>query len=82
MKTPFDLISVILFAGLAILFLQRSTSPERDDVAVWRYGAAAVGCAVGDYLGNQGKIYIAAALFVAVVAFSVLMLNILPKSKP
>ena len=82
MKTPFDLISLILFAGLAILFLQRSSSSERDDVAVWRYGVAAIGCAVGDYLGNQGQIYIAIALFIAVVVFSILMLGIVPKPKP
>ena len=80
MKTPFDLISLILFAGIAVLFLQRSTGSERDHVAIWRYGAAAVGCAVGDYLGNQGQPFIAGALLFAVVAFAVLMLDIMPRS--
>ena len=36
MKTTFDIISVILFAGLAILYLQRSAASEPDEIPLWR----------------------------------------------
>ena len=75
MKTLFDVVSLILFAGLAVLFLQRSTSNEDDPVALWKYGVAAVGCAVADYLGNQGQAIAAIIIFVLDVAFSAFMLN-------
>ena len=80
MKTLFDVVSLILFAGLAVLFLQRSSSKDHDPVALWKYGVAAAGCAVADYLGNQGQVVAAILLFAADVAFSALMLN--PFSRP
>ena len=79
MKTLFDVVSLILFAGLAVLFLQLSTSNEDDPVALWKYGVAAVGCAVADYLGNQGQVIAAIAVFVLDVAFSAFMLKPFPR---
>lgn len=70
MKTIYDLISVALFAGLAILYLQRSASDEPDTVELWKYAVAAVGCAVADYLGNNNKPLAAAIAFVALIVFS------------
>ena len=80
LKTIFDVISISLFAGLAILYLQRSASKEPDEVALWKYAVAAIACAVADYLGNNGQTFGAAAMFVFVVAFSILMLK--PFSRP
>ena len=75
MKTIYDLIAIVLFAGLAILFLQRSASHTPDRIPIWKYGLPAVGCAVADYLGNHDQAVLAIVLFVAVVAFSIMMLR-------
>ncbi len=51
METPYDWITIIIFAGLIVLFLQRSQGAARDHL--WQYLVAAVGCAVTNYLGNE-----------------------------
>lgn len=51
METPYDWATVIVFAGLIVLFLQRSQGVARDHL--WQYLVAAVGCAVTNYLGNE-----------------------------
>jgi hypothetical protein len=70
METIYDWVSLAIFAGLIVLFLQRSTSENADkDVSLLYYLAAGVGCAVGNYFGNHGQTVIAVALLVATVAF-------------
>lgn len=51
METPYDWGTVIVFAGLIVLFLQRSQGVARDHL--WQYLVAAVGCAVTNYVGNE-----------------------------
>lgn len=51
METPYDWSTVIVFAGLIVLFLQRSQGVARD--YLWQYLVAAVGCAGTNYLGNE-----------------------------
>ena len=75
MKSVYDLVSTILFAGIAILFLQRSASKEPDAVAVWKYGVAGVGCAAGDVLGNNDQAVAAVLVLLATLAFAVIMLK-------
>ena len=43
-----------LFAGLVVLFLQRSTTPEPRD-HMYQYAPPAIGCAVANYFGNEGE---------------------------
>ena len=70
METIYDWVSLAIFAGLIVLFLQRSTSENADkDVSLLYYLAAGVGCAAGNYFGNHGQQVIAVALLVATVAF-------------
>jgi len=70
METVYDWVSLAIFAGLIVLFLQRSTSDRADkDVSLLYYLGAGVGCAVGDYLGNHGQDLLAILLLVATVAF-------------
>ncbi len=78
MKTLYDLFSCILFAGIAVVFLQRSAAPTRDATPLWRYAMAALGCAVGDVFGNNGYGVLGVVLLVAAAAFSLLALNLLP----
>lgn len=75
MKTIYDVVAIGLFAFLAILFLQRSAGDPPDPIPIWKYGLPAVGCAVGDYLGNHDQAILAGLLFVGVVGFSVMMLR-------
>ena len=51
METPYDWITIIVFAGLIVLFLQRSQGVARDHL--WQYLVAAIGCAGTNYLGNE-----------------------------
>lgn len=51
MQTVYDWATMVVFAGLVVLFLQRSQGEARDQL--WQYLVAAVGCAVTNYLGNE-----------------------------
>lgn len=53
METIYDWVTMAVFAGLIVLFLQRSSEAVQRD-SLWQYLVAAVGCAVCNYLGNQG----------------------------
>lgn len=71
METPYDWITVGIFAGLIVLFMQRSTSDSNDEVddPLWMYLAAGVGCAVANYIGNEGQHLLAVIAIVATLAF-------------
>jgi Ca2+/Na+ antiporter len=70
MHSVYDWITLAIFAGLVVLFLQRSTSdrPEKD-VSLLFYLGAGVGCAVANYFGNAGHDLVAILLLAATVAF-------------
>ncbi|MBC7505134.1 MAG: hypothetical protein H7267_05355 [Sandarakinorhabdus sp.] len=51
METAYDWTTIIVFAGLIVLFLQRSQGAPRDHL--WQYLVAALGCAATNYLGNE-----------------------------
>ena len=76
MQSLFDWISILIFAGLVVLYLQRSMAegPPTDRIA--HYAPPAVGCAAGNFVGNQGVTdarpelqLLAAAILVAVVVY-------------
>ena len=71
METPYDWITVGIFAGLIVLFMQRSTSDASDDVddPLWMYLAAGAGCAVANYIGNEGQHVLAIIAILATLAF-------------
>ena len=70
MDTIYDWLSLAIFAGLIVLFLQRSTSDAADnDVSLLYYLGAGVGCAVANYFGNHGQDVIAILLLLATVGF-------------
>lgn len=70
METPYDWITIGIFAGLIVLFMQRSTS-DNDDVSdpLWMYLAAGAGCAVSNYIGNEGQHLLAILAIAATLAF-------------
>lgn len=77
METVYDWVTVAIFAGLVVLFVQRSTAddePQQHD-SLLLYLAAAVGCAVANYLGNQGLHLFAIPLIAATIFFIVYYLR-------
>ncbi|WP_448586855.1 XrtV sorting system accessory protein [Thermaurantiacus sp.] len=74
METIYDWVTVGIFAGLVVLFLQRSVGPERD--SLWQYIAAAAALAGLNQVGNaaiegNNALYHVVAIggIVAVLAF-------------
>lgn len=76
--TIFDLLSLAIFAGLIVLFLQRSVEPGEYQDHLWQYLVASVGCAVSNYLGNNDHPIGAAVLIVATLAFIYYVLRPFP----
>jgi len=80
MSSFWDFATMAVFAGLIVLFLQRSMGDEAaDNDPMWRYLAAAVGCAVANYLGNEVNGYAAAAALVVTLLFILFELRPFPQ---
>jgi hypothetical protein len=68
METIFDWLTVLTFAALVVLYLQRSSQPDPPD-KIWHYLPPAIGCAVVNYVGNEGYTIVAAVGLVMVLAY-------------
>lgn len=75
METIWDWITVIAFSGLVTLLLQRSAEETPRD-KLWQYFPPAAGCAVVNYLGNEGNHLAAALLFAGVIAYIFVVLKV------
>lgn len=84
MNTIFDAITITIFAGLVVLFLQRSMGDAVDhsDDPMWKYLVAAVGCAVSNYAGNEISPIAGALGILVTLAFIVWELRPLPNFPP
>jgi hypothetical protein len=71
METVYDWVTVAIFAGIIVLFMQRSMAEEveRGGDSLWLYLGAGVGCAVANYFGNQGQHIIAVLLIAGTLGF-------------
>lgn len=74
METVYDWVTLAIFAGLVVLFLQRSVSDEHKD-SMLAYLAGAAICAVANYFGNGGYHLLAVALIVANLVFIFVVLK-------
>ena len=74
METVYDWITVLGFAGLVTLFLQRSSLENPPDT-IWHYLPPAIGAAVTNYFGNEGNHVAAIAVGIASIAYVVLVLK-------
>jgi hypothetical protein len=82
-ETPYDWLTVSLFAGLIVLFMQRSTSEDNDiHDPLWMYLTAGAGCGVTNYLGNKGMHVLAIVALLATLAFVFHFLKPFSSSKP
>ena len=86
LNTVYDWVTVAIFAGLVVLFLQRSTGerPPRDSML--QYLGASAGCAVANYFGNKavagagvGYHLLGAGLIAATIAYIHFVLRPLDK---
>lgn len=86
LETIYDWVTVAIFAGLVVLFLQRSSrdAPPRD--SMMQYLAASAGCAVANYFGNEavggrGAVYhlLAVAVLAATLGYIHFVLRPLDK---
>ena len=77
METVYDWVTVAIFAGLIVLFVQRSTTEEeaQQHDSLLLYLGAGVGCAVANYVGNKGMHMIAVPLIAATLFFIVYYLR-------
>jgi hypothetical protein len=70
-ETVYDWVTVAIFAGLVVLFVQRSTSEEEmhEHDSLLLYLGAGLGCAVANYVGNKGIHLVAVPLILATIGF-------------
>lgn len=68
MNTVYDWLTVALFGGLIVLFLQRSSQETHTD-HLWQYFPPALGCGIANYFGNEGNALVAVAILVATLAY-------------
>lgn len=82
MDTPYDWITIAIFAGLIVLFMQRSTEEVQTvHDPLWMYLLAGVGCGVANYLGNE-EMHVAAILAIGLtLAFIVHFLKPFPQQR-
>ena len=75
MSTIYDLITVGIFAGLAILFLQRSATPSDPPDHMYQSAPPAFGCAAANWLGTNQQELLALQVVFAVLIYSSLVLK-------
>lgn len=82
METVWDWITVFIFAGLATLLIHRSQQEVPPD-KLWHYAPPSVGCAVANYVGNEGYDVVAALIVVAILWYvhKVLKVDPFPKGR-
>jgi hypothetical protein len=80
MQTVYDWVTIAIFAGLIVIFLQRSVGhhEDADSDSVWRYLPAAVGLALANYLGNEGQAVLAWLTIGGSLAYIALVLKPFP----
>lgn len=69
MQTPYDWVTVAIFAGIVVLFLQRSVGDSPVEDSLISYFPPAIGCAVANQFGNKEQHAIAIAMIVGVLAY-------------
>jgi hypothetical protein len=75
MSTIFDWVTMAIFGGMVVLFLQRSMGPARGSDTIFHYFPPALGCAIANYLGNHDQRVAAIALIIAVVGYILFVLK-------
>jgi hypothetical protein len=69
MKTVYDWITVMIFAGLITHFLHRATKADAPDLPMLHYLVPCVGCGAANWLGNHGWAPAAIAMIAATLGY-------------
>ena len=69
METVYDWITVMIFGGMVVLFLHRSTQAEPPKDSLIQYLPPSIGCAVANYAGNHGQGLISFLIVVLVLGY-------------
>jgi len=64
-----------IFCGIIVLFLERSSSSEYMGDRVEFYLPACIGCAVGNYLGNNSNDILASTIIFITICYVVVVLR-------
>ena len=75
MQTIFDWVTMAVFSGLVVLFLNRSMAPEEKQDNIYHYAPPALGCAIANYLGNHDQRIVAIAIVIAAVGYILFFLH-------
>ena len=70
-----DWMTMGVFAGLIVLFLHRSMGTAEPRDHLWQYLPPAVGCAIANYIGNQGYGVWAGLLLLGVIGYILVVLK-------
>ncbi|MGB3472825.1 MAG: XrtV sorting system accessory protein [Erythrobacter sp.] len=73
--TLFDWMAMAIFCALAITWLSRSVAQPRFHDPVFPYAACAIGCAGGNWLGNEGHSLLAYAVLGVTAIFYLLRIR-------
>jgi hypothetical protein len=74
-ETIYDWMTVGIFGALVVLFLHRSVGEQEPTDTILHYMPPAIGCAVANYIGNQGQGPFSALIVVVVLIYIVLVLK-------
>lgn len=74
MQTIYDWVTVAVFCALITLFLHRSVDVDEPRDSLWQYLVASAGCALTNWLGNEGHHLLAAASLALTLSFIHLVL--------
>jgi hypothetical protein len=69
MKTVFDWLTVAIFAGMAVVYLQRSAGARPAHDAAWKYLPPTVACMAANQVGNAGWSMLATVLMLAALGY-------------
>ena len=81
MNTIYDWVTIIIFAGLVILFLHRSDQDEPPADALWQYLIAGAGCAIVNWLGNKAHHLAAIGLGFCLIIYILKILYPFPRER-
>ena len=75
METVYDWITVAIFGGLVVLFLHRSVQPGEPQDTILHYLPPSIGCAVANYVGNEGQGLVSFLIVLGVLIYIALVLK-------
>ncbi len=75
METVYDWITVAIFGALVVLFLHRSVQPGEPQDTIYHYLPPSVGCAVANWLGNEGQGLVSFLIVLGVLLYVLVVLK-------